>query len=103
MVAQVVATYGKIDVLVNNAGGGIAIKEVADFSIEEIDATIKLNLNSVIYGCRAFADMMKQQNSGTNERLYSSFHFSFLLFSFKVPLNLGENSFSVAVNFSRQD
>ena len=57
--------YGRLDILVNNAGGGITIKEVADFSIEEIDATIKLNLNSVIYGCRAFAEMMKAQKSGT--------------------------------------
>ena len=54
-----------MDVLVNNAGGGIGIKEVADFSIEEIDATIKLNLNSVIYGCRAFAGMMQEQKCGT--------------------------------------
>ena len=57
--------YGRLDILVNNAGGGVTIKEVSEFSIEEIDATIKLNLNSVIYGCRAFADMMKKQNCGT--------------------------------------
>lgn len=57
--------YGRLDVLVNNAGGGVTIKEVSKFSIEEIDATIKLNLNSVIYGCRAFADMMKEQKNGT--------------------------------------
>lgn len=57
--------YGKLDILVNNAGGGIAIKEVSEFTTDEIDATIKLNLNSVIYGCRTFADMMKKQKSGT--------------------------------------
>ena len=57
--------YGRLDILVNNAGGGIAIKEVAEFTIDEIDSTIKLNLNSVIYGCRAFAGMMKEQKSGT--------------------------------------
>lgn len=57
--------YGRLDILVNNAGGGITIKEVSEQSIEEIDAVIKLNLNSVIYGCRAFADMMKEQKSGT--------------------------------------
>lgn len=58
-------TYGRLDVLINNAGGGIAIKEVADFTADEIDSTIKLNLNSVIYGCRAFANMMKEQKEGT--------------------------------------
>ena len=57
--------YGRLDILVNNAGGGIAIKEVADFTVEEIDATIKLNLNSVIYGCRAFSHIMKAQKCGT--------------------------------------
>lgn len=57
--------YGRLDVLVNNAGGGVAIKEVVDFTIEEIDATVKLNLNSVIYGCRAAAPMMKAQRGGT--------------------------------------
>ena len=57
--------YGRLDVLVNNAGGGVAIKEVSEFSTEEIDATIKLNLNSVIYGCRAVAPMMKAQRGGT--------------------------------------
>ena len=57
--------YGKLDILVNNAGGGITIKEVAKQTIAEIDAVIKLNLNSVIYGCRTFANMMKAQNCGT--------------------------------------
>ena len=57
--------YGRLDVLVNNAGGGIAIKEVAEFTAAEIDETIKLNLNSVIYGCNAFANMMKSQKLGT--------------------------------------
>ena len=65
LVAAVKERYGRLDILVNNAGGGVAIKEVTEQSIDEIDAVIKLNLNSVIYGCRAFADMMKTQKSGT--------------------------------------
>jgi len=65
IVAIVKDKYGRLDVLVNNAGGGIAIKEVTELTIEEIDSTIKLNLNSVVYGCRAFADMMKAQKTGT--------------------------------------
>ncbi len=64
-VKTVKETYGRLDVLVNNAGGGIAIKEVSEFTTDEIDTTIKLNLNSVIYGCRAFAEMMKEQKCGT--------------------------------------
>ena len=64
-VATVKEKYGRLDVLVNNAGGGITIKEVSDFTVDEIDATIRLNLNSVIYGCRAFSHMMKAQKCGT--------------------------------------
>ena len=64
-VKTIMETYGRVDILVNNAGGGVTIQEVADFSIDEIDATIKLNLNSVIYGCRAFAPIMKAQKTGT--------------------------------------
>ena len=65
MVRIVKEKYGRLDILVNNAGGGVTIKEVKEFTIEEIDATIKLNLNSVIYGCHAFAGMMAEQKSGT--------------------------------------
>lgn len=65
LVRLVQDTYGRLDILVNNAGGGIAIKEVSDFTPEEIDTTIRLNLNSVIYGCAAFAPMMREQKSGT--------------------------------------
>lgn len=64
-VAFVKEKFGRLDILVNNAGGGIAIKEVSELTIEEIDNTVKLNLNSVIYGCRAFADMMKSEQCGT--------------------------------------
>lgn len=54
--------------LVNNAGGGVAIKEVAKQTIDEIDAVIRLNLNSVIYGCREFADMMKSQKKRYDDK-----------------------------------
>ena len=57
--------YGRLDILVNNAGGDISIKEVTEFATEKIDSTIKLNLNSVIYGCRALTNMTKEQKSST--------------------------------------
>jgi len=62
---HIVEKYGKLDMLVNNAGGGVAIKEVADISIEEIDKTISLNLNSVLYGCHTFAPLFINQKGGT--------------------------------------
>ena len=65
VLGKILATYGRLDILVNNAGGGVAIQSVARFSTEEIDKTIRLNLNSVIYGCRAVAPVMEKQKSGT--------------------------------------
>lgn len=61
----VIETYGKIDILINNAGAGLSIKEVSDQTIEEIDSIIKLNLTSVIYGCREFGNQFKAQKTGT--------------------------------------
>lgn len=57
--------YGRIDVLINNAGGGIAIRNVAQQTREEIDRAIALNLNSVIYAANVFAPVFTGQKSGT--------------------------------------
>lgn len=61
----VLARYGRVDVLVNNAGGGVRISAIETFDGETVDQTIALNLNSVIYGCSVFADVFKKQKSGT--------------------------------------
>ena len=62
---HVVSSYGRIDILVNNAGGAIELKDIMEQSTETIDAIIALNLNSVMYGSRTFAPLMKKQSSGT--------------------------------------
>lgn len=56
--------YGRIDVLVNNAGGGVAIEEVTEQSIENIDKAIALNLSSVMYGSKIIGKIMKEQKDG---------------------------------------
>ncbi len=56
--------YGKVDVLVNNAGGGVAIEPTIDQTEDNIDQTIRLNLNSVIYGCKLFGKIMKNKKDG---------------------------------------
>jgi len=57
--------FGRLDVLINNAGGGVVIADLPDQTIRQIDASIALNLCSAIYGARTFAPMMKKQKSGT--------------------------------------
>lgn len=63
--AYVKEKFGGIDILINNAGGGVAIKDTVALTDEEIDGAIDLNLKSVIYGSRAFAPMMMEQKQGT--------------------------------------
>lgn len=60
----VMEKYGKIDVLVNNAGGGVRIADTAILTREEIDQTIALNLNSTVYGSSIFGGVMKEQGDG---------------------------------------
>jgi NAD(P)-dependent dehydrogenase (short-subunit alcohol dehydrogenase family) len=64
VVAAVTKAAGRIDILVNNAGGGVKIAATEDQTDAAIDAAITLNLNSVIYGCRRIAPLMRQQGSG---------------------------------------
>ena len=62
--AFIIKKYGRIDVLVNNAGGGIYITDTTEQTRENIDNIISLNLNSVIYGSSVFGNVMKEQNNG---------------------------------------
>lgn len=64
LAALIAKKYGKIDVLVNNAGGGVKIADVTAQSPEDIDKAVALNLTSVIYASKLFGDMMKKQKNG---------------------------------------
>ncbi len=63
--AHVTERYGRLDVLVNNAGGAIRVEETVDQTVEDIDAAIALNLNGVVYGSRVFGGLMREQRAGT--------------------------------------
>ncbi len=55
--------WGGVDVIINNAGvaaGGYMER----IPVEEWDWIIDINLKSVVYGCRAFIPLLKEQKSG---------------------------------------
>ncbi|PAM54631.1 3-hydroxybutyrate dehydrogenase, partial [Acinetobacter baumannii] len=63
MIANAVATMGRIDILVNNAG----IQHTAsieEFPVEKWDAILALNLSAVFHSTAAALPYMKQQGAG---------------------------------------
>lgn len=60
---QAIAKYGKVDVLVNNAGI-FAAKPFTDFTSEEIDEQIATNLKGVLYPSQEAAKHMTARKQG---------------------------------------
>lgn len=56
---------GTIDILINNAGGGVNKEPLDKQSDSDIAGSIALNLTGVIYGCKRIVPFMKKQRSGT--------------------------------------
>lgn len=63
LVAESVENFGRVDVMVNNAGNAVA-KPLVETTSQEIDLQIDVNLKGVCYGSRAVVGVMKQQQSG---------------------------------------
>jgi meso-butanediol dehydrogenase/(S,S)-butanediol dehydrogenase/diacetyl reductase len=63
LVAAVVDKYGKVDIMVNNAGVN-KIKLFKDSTNEELDRILDVNLRGVYNGCRAVVEQMLKQKSG---------------------------------------
>lgn len=62
--ARVDSTFGRLDVLVNNAGIGGFNSPLHSLPIEEWDRILNTNLRGVYYMIRAFAPMMIRAQSG---------------------------------------
>jgi len=64
MVKTAVGKWGRIDVLVNNAGLGTPIMPVEEIPPQDWDQTVALNLKSAFLCVRAAAPFMKKQKYG---------------------------------------
>jgi len=64
MVEQAISSFGKIDVLVNNAGGGLRQSTFMDMSEELWEETFKLNVTSVLLCSQAVLRHMIPKKSG---------------------------------------
>jgi meso-butanediol dehydrogenase/(S,S)-butanediol dehydrogenase/diacetyl reductase len=64
MVRETLTTYGVIDILVNNVGGGSGTGYVAETLLDNWDKTIDINLKSAFLCCRAAAQAMIKRKQG---------------------------------------
>lgn len=64
MVADVTRRFGRIDVLVNLAGGSFYTKRIEEFTWAEWRKVIDTNLKGTFLMCREVAPLMKKQKSG---------------------------------------
>jgi 3-oxoacyl-[acyl-carrier protein] reductase len=65
VVEQVVQEFGRLDVLINNAGALIKRTPIADYSDEYMDALLDLNVKQVIRFIREGAVQMRRQGGGS--------------------------------------
>lgn len=63
-VSESVARFGRIDALVNNAGGGSQNRFIEDVDDADLDAVVTLNLTSAFAMCRHVVPVMKAQEFG---------------------------------------
>ncbi len=74
--AKIVADFGRIDVLVNVAGGTLQKHTVEDFPLAHWQATIDANLTSTFLCSQAVIGAMKSQRSGSIVNISSAIGFT---------------------------
>ena len=64
IVAETLAAFGRIDVLVNNAGGLIKRTPVAEYTDEFVEQVLTLNVHQVIWFVTEVVPIMRRQGGG---------------------------------------
>jgi NAD(P)-dependent dehydrogenase (short-subunit alcohol dehydrogenase family) len=63
LVAKAVATFGRVDILINNVGRGLR-KPFVETTNEDWQRLVLENLTVAVYGCRAVLPKMEEQGEG---------------------------------------
>jgi len=64
IVAETLGAYGRIDVLVNNAGGMLGRVRIEDYTVDQINRVLALNVTQVALFMREVIPVMRRQKSG---------------------------------------
>ena len=65
MVAEVIAAWGRIDILHNNVGGSGTGKHLGDMTLDDWNATMARNVTSAMLMCRETVPHMEKQGGGS--------------------------------------
>jgi 3-oxoacyl-[acyl-carrier protein] reductase len=71
--AGILKTYGRVDVLVNLAGGTLHANRIEDFSTKDWQRVIDVNLKATFLTCQAAIPIMKRARSGVIINTSSNF------------------------------
>ena len=61
---KTIEVFGKVHVVVNNAGVGGGVGETGSIPLEDWKWTVDVNLMGVVYGCEIFVPLIKQHGEG---------------------------------------
>jgi 3-oxoacyl-[acyl-carrier protein] reductase len=73
---KIISDHGRIDALVNVAGGSLHRHKIEEFPLDHWQAVIDVNLTSTFLCCRAVTGIMKRQKSGAIVNISSDIGFS---------------------------
>ena len=65
LVARTLETFGRIDILVNNAASNLPSRQVVDLTLAEWNRVVAVNLTGPFLCCKAVLPTMMEQRSGT--------------------------------------